>query len=110
MKNKINPQEVFQSIDQELKLIKEGLDWNQYSKEELNEVKNELKKVEFQAVKAKISIKLQVLSKEEPFLPSKEVVIKILKSLPPKIDESYLPQLTIFIFSRWQQIRGKLAA
>ena len=71
---------------------------------------NTLKKVEFQAVKAKISLKLQVLSKEEPFLSSKEIVIKILKSLPPKIDESYLPQLIIFIFSRWQQVRGKIAA
>ena len=110
MNKKINPQEVFKNIKEELTSIKEGTDFNQFSSAERIEIKKELKKVELQALKAKMSIKLFDLSQKNSFLSSKEVIIKMLKELPSDTDEAHLPELTTFIFTRWQEIRKDMAA
>lgn len=60
------------------------------SKEDREEIQTDLENVELQAYKAKFSVRLSILSEEEPKLTLKEVLVQMLDWLPADINSFFL--------------------
>ncbi len=109
-KEKFDPQTVIENIHSELNQINAALDNNEFSTQALNNIKDASLKLELQGYKTKVGYKLHSLAKTAPEMTARNVLIQMLDLLPPDINKSFLPILTLFILKEWDLLNTKLAA
>ncbi len=109
-KKKFDPKAVVENIHSELDQINAALDNNEFSTKALDNIRDASLKLELQGYKTKVGYKLHSLAKTAPEMTARNVLMKMLDLLPPDINKSFLPMLTLFILKEWDLLSTKLAA
>lgn len=111
MKNKdLLPDNIFELMEKELNSVNKEVESGNLSKEDIEDLKEELDVVELEAYRVKFKILLKSLSKEEPHLSLKDVIVQMLGELPSDINPKYLPELINEIYQNWKPNSQGLAA
>lgn len=110
MNKNINPQELVDKLSEDIASIGDGMKNGNFSKEEMTEMRSGLQEVILQAFKTKFSIRLDILSEEEPNLSMKDILVKMLDLLPSDVNPDFLPILTDYVLKKWKVSPQKLAA
>ena len=110
MKNNTDIKKAVDTIHSTIEEIKKGLKNSELSAEAASRLKDDAIQVELKAYKTKIGLQIHMLSKNSPSLSAKEVLLKLLATLPDDIKSDFLPILTIYILENWKSKLSKLAA
>lgn len=81
-----------------------------FSKEDIQSIREDVNDLMLLACKTKISLNIGDLYKEQPHLPLRDVVVKMLNLLPKEIKEKEISILTNFIMENWKNYTQKKAA
>jgi len=111
MNKKFNPHEIIQKLgSNKLSEIENAVKTGDFSKEDISEICDELDNLVLETYKAKFSLKLKTLSQENPDLPLRDVVVRMLNLLPDDVKESHIKILTEFVIEKWKSLFSKMAA
>ncbi len=94
----------------DLSEISEAVKNGDFSNEEIESIQNDVDGLLLVACKTKLSLELRFLYEEEPDLALRDVVVKMLISLPSDLDPEFLPFLTDFVLKTWKLKMRNLAA
>ncbi len=107
---KINTDQVLGTIAKTVEELDTAIQPGKFTASEKEEILVELEKVEIQAYKAKLGLRLDQLKAADPSMPTRDILILMLASLPPDLSAVVLVEITKYIGRQWEMRAVKLAA
>jgi len=106
---KTDPRKAFEDFRNELSELKKDIQEGDFSKEDISEIKTELIDLELQTYQAKFSVQLDLLAEENPYLSTKNALVKMLETLPSDVNKAHIYPLTTFVLDNWKEQLRKVA-
>lgn len=99
----INTDQVLATIDQTLQEIREGLQPEKLSGTDRAELIEGFLKLEAQAHKCKLKLKIDDLIAERPLLSTQKAMVELLSTLPEDLPAHILADLAAFVATEWEK-------
>jgi len=108
--HKINPNDVLDTIAETSRELTDGLQPEKLTKKEKANILNELDRLEIKAQQLKLKVELAELETLHPGLEIRDVLLKVLPSLPVDVDTDILLVLINYIAERWKSLAERVSA
>jgi hypothetical protein len=102
--HKINPNDVLDTIAETSRELTQGIQPDQLTQKEKANILSELDKLEIKAHQLKLKVELADLKKLHPELEIRDVLLKMLPSLPVDIAPGILTALVDYITEQWESL------